>query len=154
MPRPETMQRHFVRCLESSRKSCCAVKTSPNSFNKPKMSIFADGKQKKMSTRQLEIEGLIRHLGMEILPQGAHLSLFGSQARDEARPDSDWDLLILLDGDKVSNEDFDRWVFPFISLGWSLGIEINPVVYTFGEWQQRKITPFYKNVMKERVVLC
>ena len=107
-----------------------------------------------MSTRQLEIEGLIRSLGAEILPKGARLILFGSQARDEATPSSDWDLLILLDGEKVSNEDFDRWVFPFISLGWSLGVEINPVVYTFSEWQQRSITPFYKNVMKERVELC
>lgn len=80
--------------------------------------------------------------------------LFGSQARDEATPDSDWDLLILFEGAKVSNEDFDRWVFPFISLGWSLGMEINPVAYTYNEWQKRSITPFYKNVMKEKVVLC
>lgn len=111
-------------------------------------------KRKKMSTRQLEIESLIKHLGAEILPRGARLLLFGSQARDEARPDSDWDLLILLEGDKVSNEDFDRWVFPFISLGWSLGVDINPVVYTYDEWMRRQITPFYKNVMKEGVELC
>lgn len=107
-----------------------------------------------MSTRQLEIESLIKQLGKEILPENARLMLFGSQARDEANPDSDWDLLILFEGDKVSNEDFDRCGFPFISLGWSLGVEINPVVYTYSEWQKRSITPFYKNVMKERVVLC
>lgn len=80
--------------------------------------------------------------------------LFGSQARDEATPDSDWDLLIHFEGAKVSNEVLDRWVFPFISLGWSLGVEINPVAYTYNEWQKRSITPFYKNVMKEKVVLC
>ena len=107
-----------------------------------------------MSARQLEIEELIRQLGKEILPEHAQLLLFGSQARDDASPESDWDLLILLEGEKVSNEDFDKWVFPFISLGWSLGVEINPVVYTYSEWKQRQITPFYKNVMKERVELC
>ena len=106
-----------------------------------------------MSTRQLEIESLIKHLGTKILPRGARLLLFGSQARDEARPDSDWDLLILLEGEKVSNEDFDRWVFPFISLGWSHGVDINPVAYTYDEWIRRQITPFYKNVMKEGVEL-
>jgi predicted nucleotidyltransferase len=106
-----------------------------------------------MTTRQLEIESLIKRLGTEILPRGARLLLFGSQARDEARPDSDWDLLILLEGDKVSNEDFDSWVFPFISLGWSLGVDINPVAYTYDEWMRRQITPFYKNVMKEGVEL-
>ena len=57
-----------------------------------------------MSTRQLEIESLIKHLGTEILPKNARLILFGSQARDEATPNSDWDLLILLEGEKVSNE--------------------------------------------------
>jgi len=107
-----------------------------------------------MTGRQLEIESMIRNLGNETLPKNAKLMLFGSQARNEARPDSDWDLLILLDGEKVSNDDFDRWVFPFISLGWSLGIEINPVVYTYSEWQQRSITPFYKSVMKEGIGLC
>ena len=107
-----------------------------------------------MSTRQLEIESSIKNLGAEILPRGARLLLFGSQARDEARPDSDWDLLILLEGEKVSNEDFDRWVFPFISLGWSLGVDINPVAYTYDEWMRRQISPFYKNVMKEGVELC
>ena len=70
-----------------------------------------------MSIRQLEIESLIKHLGEEILPQGARLLLFGSQARDEARPDSDWDLLILLEGEKVSNEDFDRWVMKISTVG-------------------------------------
>ena len=107
-----------------------------------------------MTEKQLEIESKIKHLGNETLPKNAKLMLFGSQARDEAKPDSDWDLLILLEGENVSNDDFDRWVFPFISLGWSLGIEINPVVYTYSEWQRRSITPFYKNVMKERVELC
>lgn len=108
----------------------------------------------KMSARQIEISELIRQLGKEILPVNAKLMLFGSQARDDARADSDWDLLLLLDGERVTNEDFDRWVFPFISLGWSLGVEINPVVYTYAEWQVRQITPFYKNVMREGVELC
>lgn len=110
--------------------------------------------EQKMSAQQLEIEELIRKLGKEILPEHSKLLLFGSQARNDAQPDSDWDLLLLVDGEKVSNVDFDRWVFPFISLGWSLGVEINPVVYTYREWQQRQITPFYKNVMQEGIELC
>lgn len=108
----------------------------------------------EMSAHQIEIAKLIRQLGKEILPENAKLLLFGSQARDDARTDSDWDLLLLLDGERVTNEDFDRWVFPFISLGWSLGVEINPVAYTYEEWRRRQITPFYKNVMKEGVELC
>lgn len=116
--------------------------------------IFALMKSEIMSAKQLEIEQLIRQLGEKILPKNAQLWLFGSQAREDARPDSDWDLLLLLDEKRVTNEYFDRWVFPFISLGWSLGVEINPLAYTYEEWQSRKITPFYKNVMQERVELC
>ena len=107
-----------------------------------------------MSVRKLEITNLIKQLGEEILPKDARLLLYGSQARNDARPDSDWDLLILLKGDRVSNDDFNQIVFPFISLGWSLGVEINPVVYTFSKWERRHITPFYKNVMREGVKLC
>lgn len=33
----------------------------------------------------------------KVVPAGGHAFLYGSQARDEARPDSDWDILILLD---------------------------------------------------------
>ena len=38
-------------------------------------------------------------------------------------------------------------------LGWDLGKEINPVMYSAKEWQKYKITPFYKNVEKEGVSL-
>ena len=95
----------------------------------------------------------IQQLARETLPKNSTLLLYGSRARGDYHSDSDWDLLILLEGEKVSNEDFDRWVFPFISLGWSLGVDINPVAYTYDEWMSRQITTFYKNVMKEGVEL-
>ena len=36
-------------------------------------------------------------------------------------------------------------------LGWELGEEINPIMYSAKEWQKYKITPFYKNVEKEGI---
>ena len=106
-----------------------------------------------MSAQQLEIEDLIRKLGKEILPEHAKLLLFGSQARDDARPDSDWNLLILLEGEKVSNEDYDTISYPLRELGWELGEDINTVLYTVDDWAKNSFTPFYKNVMRERVEL-
>ena len=40
----------------------------------------------------------------EVLPLGAHAILFGSRARGDARHDSDWDVLILLDKPKIESE--------------------------------------------------
>ena len=67
---------------------------------------------------RLKIIDGIRDLGLSVLPTGAKLVLFGSQARNDARSDSDWDLLILIDGQKVSKADFENYAYPFIEWGW------------------------------------
>jgi predicted nucleotidyltransferase len=55
----------------------------------------------------------IQALKRQILPN-EKVILFGSQARGDARPDSDWDLLVLLDKEKRNfNEDYDKYVWPF-----------------------------------------
>ena len=81
----------------------------------------------------------------------AKVILFGSRARGDARPDSDWDIMVLVDDDsKVGRWDLHEQL-------WDLGLdtdqEINPIVYRKNEWQQRSFTPFYKNVMQDGVVL-
>lgn len=42
-----------------------------------------------MNIEQFNILSMIRHLGKDILPANAKLLLFGSQARGDARQDSD-----------------------------------------------------------------
>lgn len=95
----------------------------------------------------------IRETASEVLPNDARLILFGSQARGDAREESDWDLLILLEKEKVSNEDFDNFAYPLIELGWRIDVLINPLLYTFSEWEKRSFTPFHKNVEQEGIVL-
>lgn len=79
--------------------------------------------------------------------------LYGSQARGDAREDSDWDILILVDKARVGNLDFDEVAFPLIELGWKLSVDINPLIYTFADWQKRYFTPFYKNVEQDAIDL-
>ena len=65
--------------------------------------------------------------------------LFGSQARGDAREDSDWDVLVLLDKDRIRLEDIDN-----VS---------NTVLYTIDDWAKNSFTPFHKNVEAEAIAL-
>ena len=92
-------------------------------------------------------------MGKQILPKGSNLWLYGSRARGDYRPDSDWDLIVLVDKDKQQLQDFDQYAYPFIEMGWQTGTEINPMLYTRKEWHERHFTPFYKNVEHDKIVL-
>jgi len=92
----------------------------------------------------------IQALKRQILPN-EKVILFGSQARGDARIGSDWDLLLLINKDKKTPEDEDKYAFPFDKLGWDYGVAINPVLYTKKQWEQGKIFPFYQNVMRDGV---
>ena len=104
--------------------------------------------------RKEEILRLIKETIAKTIPSGAKVILFGSQARGDAREDSDWDILILLDKSRIYNEDFDRVAYPLVELGWKIGADINPLIYTYTDWQRRSFTLFYKNVEQEGIELC
>ena len=63
----------------------------------------------------------IRQSLAQHLPSGGRAVLFGSQARGDARPDSDWDILIVLDKEKLETADYDTVSYPLTTLGWDLG---------------------------------
>ena len=92
----------------------------------------------------------IQTLKRQILPD-EKVILFGSQARGDAHEESDWDLLVLIDKEKKTSEDEDKYAFPFDELGWNYGVAINAKLYTQKQWEQGRIFPFYKNVMREGV---
>ncbi len=95
----------------------------------------------------------IRQLGKRIIPNGGNLWLYGSRARGDYHVNSDWDLLVLLDKDKIQWNDYDIYAYPFTELGWSLGQTINPVIYSKQEWQARHFSPFYHNVQNDKKVI-
>jgi predicted nucleotidyltransferase len=93
----------------------------------------------------------IRTLKRQLLPND-RMILFGSQARGDARPDSDWDLLVLLNKkEKITSEEDTTYGYPFDKIGWNFGVAINTLLYSTGDWEKRRITPFYKNVEKDGI---
>ena len=95
----------------------------------------------------------IRTLKRQILPN-EKVYLFGSQARGDARLDSDWDLLVVLDKKGKHNWlDFDQYAFPFEEIGWNHGVAINTLLYTREEWDKGQMFPFHKNVTHEGVLI-
>ena len=99
-----------------------------------------------------EILDRIRTTLRSIAP-GAKAMLFGSRARGDAREDSDWDILILIDKDRVGNNDFDEIAYPLVELGWTIGECISPVMYTWKDWLKYSFSPFFHNVKKDGIEL-
>lgn len=103
-------------------------------------------------TRNRAIEQ-IRNTAASAVPDGGKAILYGSQARGDAHVGSDWDILILLDKDRLEQTDYDNVSYPFILLGCDIGEEINPIMYTQKEWESYHFTPFYENVTRDGINL-
>ena len=80
-----------------------------------------------------EIVNRIREVLRQVAPD-AQAILYGSEARGNARPDSDIDLLILVDKDRVSLEDRMKLVEPLYDIELETGIQINPFIEVIKEW--------------------
>lgn len=83
---------------------------------------------------------------------GLQIVLFGSEARGDARADSDIDLLLLVDKEPVTLADRMALTAPLYDIELETGIQINPIVESLRRWGKR-FTPFYENVIKEGILL-
>lgn len=68
--------------------------------------------------------------------------LYGSEARGDALPYSDTDLLILLDGSDVSNRMENDLFSPLYQIGLSTGILINQLILRKEQWGKHFL-PFF-----------
>jgi predicted nucleotidyltransferase len=64
----------------------------------------------------------IRQLKRQLIPN-ERLILFGSQARGDAKPNSDWDLLLVVNSASASLDDEIKYSYPFTKLGWKYNID-------------------------------
>jgi predicted nucleotidyltransferase len=94
----------------------------------------------------------IKQLGRQLLPEDAHLLLYGSRARGDYHEGSDWDLLILLNRPQEAS-DFQNIAYPLMELGFNMGEYFSVQTYSQEEWEAMRFLPYYKNVEQDKIVL-
>lgn len=120
-----------------------------------KKRYFCNGilNRKKSTMQRTEILNSLKEIIHREAPS-ARVILYGSEAREEAGPESDIDLLILLDKDKLTLEDETKITYPIYELELQTGVLISPMVLAKKSWENRQFkTPFYINVMNEGIEL-
>jgi uncharacterized protein len=84
----------------------------------------------------------------------AEAYLFGSRARGDSKPNSDWDILILVNDTKVTNEIEDKFRDDLYDIELDSGQVISTFIYPKDYWQNTLIySPLYDNVKKEGIRL-
>ncbi len=59
----------------------------------------------------------IKHLALSEVPAGGAAWLYGSRARGTAHRHCDWDVLLILQKDTLTQADYDTVSYPFVLLG-------------------------------------
>ena len=95
----------------------------------------------------------IKHL-VNIAEPSATVILYGSYARGESNKQSDIDILILVDSEKLSYLEEQNIKYPLYDLEFETGKIISPLIVSRKDWETRHIiTPFYKNIKNGGVTL-
>jgi len=95
----------------------------------------------------------VKKVVSEIEPD-AEIILYGSRSRGDSSTESDWDLLILVDG-FVDDERIDRIRYRLYEIEWNSGEVLSSIVRNRKEWHSPPYSamPFYHKIENEGMLL-
>lgn len=84
----------------------------------------------------------------------AEVYLFGSRARGNNRKNSDWDILILVDNNNITNEIEDDFRDDLYNIELESGQIISTLIYPKNYWKTHLLySPLYRNILQEGIKL-
>jgi len=84
----------------------------------------------------------------------AEVVLFGSHARGDATPDSDWDILILVNQQPLSRNNEKEYREELFDVELEVGEAISTLVLSKQDWREPySVTPLYQNIINEGILL-
>ena len=111
-----------------------------------------------MARRSIEremapIPDRIRSAIREVDPT-AQVILYGSRARGDAAPDSDWDIVVLVDGQVTARRE-EAIIHRLFELELEIGIVLSSIVHSKEDWASHlfQAMPFHENVTREGITL-
>ncbi len=105
------------------------------------------------SLKQYQLLPRLKMAIEQVVPD-AEIIVYGSVARGDATEESDIDLLIIVDRERLSFSEETAITYPLYDIDLEEQVTISPRVYTRKAWYGRPFrTPFYVNVMKEGIRL-
>jgi len=106
-----------------------------------------------MSGRKKHIIQLIRQKVNEI-DKTAEVILYGSRARGDNKPDSDWDVMILLNRKNVDKKTEQTFRHNLLDVELEIGVPISVFVYSKSDWEGKySMTPLFRRIKKEGILI-
>lgn len=103
----------------------------------------------KKDSSDIIVQELSEALKKEIGPAIRDIILFGSRARGDSSPDSDYDILVLIE--KETKEMEDKIFSTSCEIGWRHNVIITVFVHNKGYFDGRKYEPLFMNIRREGV---